>query len=351
LIDDLQQNKPVEGSSIGDFKKHPKSPVYRWVSRAPKEIPFISLMIATIAGFFSVVLLLVPSDIYADLVVEILDKIHSINPNRAVTLFVLLIGFVYLLTRIAADMSKRSRLTDRGFIDIDYEKSKNKELYDEMEKLKLFVSNKMVVDKALRERYAASFTQDTDEPTKPSVNPVESHILGVIKSLEQHIDLSDKKASRLLDTGTMYLRRGIYFYVSSIFVWQLVAHIWGVDRSLIFGVVSCSLTFLVVEFLAAWFLKQYRNFNDSSMQFMRVKSTFDRYLLSYHTIAQFSGDQESAKAEARALMLKVLEESVRWPELNALKSTDVNHMVQMFESVGSVLDRVKDLAMKKEKQE
>ncbi|WP_236525759.1 hypothetical protein, partial [Pseudomonas syringae] len=77
LIDDLQQNKPVEGSSIGDFKKHPKSPVYRWVSRAPKEIPFISLMIATIAGFFSVVLLLVPSDIYADLVVEILDKIHS----------------------------------------------------------------------------------------------------------------------------------------------------------------------------------------------------------------------------------------------------------------------------------
>ncbi|WP_236454298.1 hypothetical protein, partial [Pseudomonas syringae] len=70
-----------------------------------------------------------------------------------------------------------------------------------------------------------------------------------------------------------------------------------------------------------------------------------------HTIAQFSGDQESAKAEASALMLKVLEESVRWPELNALKSTDVNHMVQMFESVGSVLDRVKDLAMKKEKQE
>ncbi|OSR87709.1 hypothetical protein BV329_01781 [Pseudomonas syringae pv. actinidiae] len=50
-------------------------------------------------------------------------------------------------------------------------------------------------------------------------------------------------------------------------------------------------------------------------------------------------------------MLKVLEESVRWPELNALKTTDVNHMVQMFESVGGILDRVKELAVRKEKQE
>ncbi|OSR87710.1 hypothetical protein [Pseudomonas syringae] len=251
LIDDLQQNKLGEGEEIGDFKMHPKSPVYRWVSRAPKELPFAGFAIAMFAGCFSVTLLFMPSNMYFNVTSEIFDKIGTINTTRALLLFTLLMSFMYLVSRLISDISKRSRLMDRGFINIDYEKSKTKELYDEMEQLKLYVSNKTVADKALRERFAASLRQDADEPPKPSINPVESHILGVIKSLEQHIDLSDKKASRLLDTGTMYLRRGIYFYVSSIFVWQFVAHIWGVDRSLIFGVVSCSLTFLVVEFLAA----------------------------------------------------------------------------------------------------
>ena len=348
LIDDLIQNKPEDKASDGDFEKTIKSPVYRWKNRAPKDGTYLNVTVAMVAALFSMMLLLTPSDIYMDIAVELLEKIRSLEPARAVTLMLLMLCTIFVLVRVAEDMSKRSKSTDRGFINIDYENSQNKRLLDDVEKLKKLVFYKRAGDEETGRGHISTATQSEVELPKPSISPVESHILGVIKSLEQHIDLSDKKASRLLDTGTMYLRRGIYFYVSSIFVWQFVAHMWGVDRSLVFGVVSCSLTFLVVEFLAAWFLKQYRNFNDSSMQFMKVKSTFDRYLLSYHTISQFSGDQELAKIEARALMLKVLEESVRWPELNALKGADVNHMVQMFDSVGGILDRVKDLGAKKE---
>ncbi|GFZ67517.1 hypothetical protein PSE10B_40390 [Pseudomonas amygdali pv. eriobotryae] len=50
-------------------------------------------------------------------------------------------------------------------------------------------------------------------------------------------------------------------------------------------------------------------------------------------------------------MLKVLEEQVRWPELSGLKANDLNHMVQMFDSVGGILDRVKVMVAKKGSQE
>ncbi|MDN4144971.1 bZIP transcription factor [Pseudomonas tohonis] len=167
-----------------------------------------------------------------------------------------------------------------------------------------------------------------------------------IKSLDDRISLAEEKSSVLLDTGTMYLRRGIYFYVFTIVAWQFVYYKFDVaGPNLWLGVVSCSLTFLVIEFLAAWYLKQYRSYVDSSVAYLRVRSTFSRYLLSYYAIREFEVGGELSD-NGREQLLKVLEEQVKWPELKDLNRNDFNYMVEMLGSVAGVFEKFKGVLNK-----
>jgi hypothetical protein len=74
---------------------------------------------------------------------------------------------------------------------------------------------------------------------------------------------------------------------------------------------------------------------------MRVKSVFDRYLLSYYAIKEFAVEGVEGSSESKAQILKVLAEEIKWPEPLNSKAGDMNHMVQMFESLAGVLDKVK----------
>ena len=225
-------------------------------------------------------------------------------------------GFIY---------SRMTRFEAASFQDID-QRAQTKERLRTAKRLKEL--------EALRNSLSLT---PLEQPEK-SKDFFEEYVLSLIQTLDKRVSLAEEKASKLLDTGTMYLRRGIYFYIFSIVVWQVAFHFWPATNYMIYGIVSCSLTFLVVEFLAAWFLKQYRSFTDSSMQFVKVRSVFDRYLLSYYSLKQF-GD-ENSKSEMRLLMLKVLEEKAGWPDV-ATMPTDVNHMVQMFSSVSEVLEKIR----------
>lgn len=171
-------------------------------------------------------------------------------------------------------------------------------------------------------------------------NSFEQYMAGLTKSLETHINVSETKASLLLDKGTTYLWRGIAFYVLSIVVWQVVTSLFKVGEFAVWGMVSCSLTFLVVEFLAAWFLRQYKSFTDASFNLVRVKSVFNRYFLSYLAIKEFSISNEGL-TEMRAQMLKVIEEDIKWLEPAPQKLGELNHMVAMFESVSGLVEKLK----------
>lgn len=348
---------------VGTFKNASGSPILRWVETTTKHTYFQLIIASLIAVVLCVVLLFTPENLPAELAVEV-TRVWSSEATLRIFSGLVMFSIAAPLTIKACLEVVRSAKKSKGFLDIDYEGGSVKKLKDQVLALNRLVVELKGANRELREKISNSPADQSPgshsvevedgsglqkdaqvEAANNFVTPVELHIHKAIESLEGHIDLSDKKASKLLDTGTMYLRRGIYFYVGSIFVWQAVAHVWGVDHALIFGVVSCSLTFLVVEFLAAWFLKQYRNFNDSSMQFMKVKSVYDRYLLSYHSLMQFSEGSEVDK-EARSLMLAVLEKEARWPELTGLKSADLNHMAQMFDSVGGMLEKAKGITQK-----
>lgn len=171
-------------------------------------------------------------------------------------------------------------------------------------------------------------------------NGFERYMSELTGYLETHINVSEKKASLLLDKGTTYLWRGIVFYILSIVVWQVVTTMFKVGEFAVWGMVSCSLTFLVVEFLAAWFLRQYKSYTDASFNLVRVKSVFNRYYLSYLVIKEFSSSSEDVAA-MRAQMLKVIEEDIKWLEPAPQKMGELNHMVAMFEAVSGLVEKIK----------
>lgn len=335
---------PLEAE--GSFLKDSDNVVYKWtLSNRAKNRKFyrgIQYVLATvIAMLLSIFLITFPSDFESD----ILQKMWNLFDYKTLVVVTGLGVGAVLFVVLQYQMFVNQQPLSSSFVDID-ERASSSKIDSRMTELR----QEILQFKASRGSGANNTHEDAivDFPKAEfhQSSAIESYIHGLTKSLEVHIETSDKKASKLLDTGTLYLRRGIYFYVASIFVWQLIAHIWGVNKQLIYGVISCSLTFLVVEFLAAWFLRQYRSFIDSSVQFMKVKSVFDRYMLSYYAVKEFSGEGVDGMAESKIQILKVLAEEIKWPEALNSKSSDMNHMVEMFESLAGILDKVKKVSTK-----
>lgn len=312
-----------------------KQSVYRLIS---------FLVVMVVASSFSLFLLMFPSDFE----ISSFNKFFTFLDFKVVVVVISLFAGLLLAVVLQYEVFREGRRSSLSFVELDERESYKRSELDIIELERQLKQLRGAKNNEHSFEQSASVAEELKDELY-EYSAIENYIGKLTKSLDRHIELSEIKASKLLDTGTLYLRRGIYFYVLSIFVWQVVAYFRGVDSSLIYGVVSCSLTFLVVEFLAAWFLKQYRNFIDSSVQFMKVKSVFDRYMLSYYAVKEFSVDGAEGVAEAKAQVLKVLAEEIKWPEPLGSKTGDMNHMVQMFESLAVVLDKVKNVTAKNEK--
>lgn len=176
----------------------------------------------------------------------------------------------------------------------------------------------------------------------------EYSIAEIVSYLGEHIKLAESKASKLLDKGTTYLRRGLYFYIASIVLWQIWGHFVSFDGLVIAGMVSTSIAFIIIEFLAAWFLKQYRSFVDSSMAYMRVQSYFNRYLLLYFAAKEFGADGLGGDA-AKERLLKMLSQEIKWPELKDVNANDFNYMVEAMGAMHTSFEKLKGIVQPKTK--
>lgn len=305
----------------GRFVQAEGDVLYRWNDPSKRKLRYWQLAFLSLAvGSIVTSIASVPTDKVFEAISQInFEFVRDLSPVF-LPLIALFIGFLYSQTKRDVSSTKDS------FQDIDL-RAQGKEQLLSVRKLRAEIDNLK----------SGLIQEAKEEPAKPK-DHYEDYVLNLIQTLDKHVTLAEEKASKLLDTGTKYLRRGIYFYIASIIVWQLAFHYWGGTTYMIYGIVSCSIAFLVVEFLAAWFLKQYRSFIESSMQFMKVRSVFDRYLLAYYSLKEFSDG--STNSETRSLMLKVLEEKAGWPDSTTLPA-DVNHMVQMFSSVSEVLEKIK----------
>lgn len=174
----------------------------------------------------------------------------------------------------------------------------------------------------------------------PSYDFVEN-IQDIISNLDSQIRYAEEKASRLLESGRSFIKMGITFYLITIVAWQL--YLWGAHTELtpgmIVGMASCTILFITVEFLGAWFLKQYRHYGDSAFAYMKVRSMYGRHLLAYCTVFEFGDGGDESKND----LLKVLEKAEEWPELKDLNKNDFNHMLQSVETVGVLFEKIKSI--------
>ncbi|MFJ4115854.1 hypothetical protein ACIPV9_05425 [Pseudomonas psychrophila] len=166
------------------------------------------------------------------------------------------------------------------------------------------------------------------------------HMRSIIESLDYQIDYSEEKASVLLETGRNFVRGGIWLYVSNIIIWQ--AYLYYIDFALspgvIVGMVSSTMIFLIMEFLGAWYLKQYRHYGDSAFSYMKVRSSYNKYMLAYCAIYEFTTEDLSGAKED---MLRVLAESEKWPDVKDVNANDFNYMLQSVDSMGAVFEKLK----------
>jgi len=162
-------------------------------------------------------------------------------------------------------MSREQR--EKRFIDIDDQKATIQDslvidkLIGEIDELK---QSQASVDYQFIEELIRKSNVVSSKPETGILGSFETYFNALRTTLEEKAGIADQKASILLDKGTSYSRGGITFFVISIMVWQALSWIKGFQTQFIYGIASCSVLFIFIEFLSAWFLKQYRQFVDTS---------------------------------------------------------------------------------------
>ena len=163
-----------------------------------------------------------------------------------------------------------------------------------------------------------------------------SYFSNIKTTLEHKSQIADEKASILLDKGTKYAKFGLVFYIISIIIWQVLVIILGqFQTQMIYGIVSCSFLFIFVEFLSAWFLKQYRNFIDTSTYLIKVKSIFDKYMLIV-LYAKEAGTEIEHKD-----ILNYLAEEIQWPDINKFSRREMSFAKEALESASIIIKSLK----------
>ncbi|TBL80624.1 hypothetical protein [Paenibacillus thalictri] len=172
----------------------------------------------------------------------------------------------------------------------------------------------------------------------PSALSFQLYFMEMKQLFEQKASLANQKASVLLDKGTKYAQFGIVFYVCTIALWQVLALALGEFKTqMVYGIASCSFLFLFIEFLSAWFLKQYQHFVDTSTYLIKVKSIFDKYML----VVLFY--QESEDIPGREIVLRHLTEDIKWPDMSKLHSDEVSFAKEAVDTAIQLIQSLQKL--------
>ncbi|GAB6124306.1 hypothetical protein [Humidesulfovibrio idahonensis] len=249
--------------------------------------------------------------------------------NDRYTVVELVSAFAGFITSITFSISLYDTIKKKkNFGDIDEQSSKNKTNMMDVSGIKTIVGSEI-------SKISMKADVDYDKISDAIAKSIEkSNVLAqhanfigqcqqISSSLMEKANVSDKKASELLDRGTGYVWLGILFYISSIIVWQIfISYSQGILVQHYYGIAACSFLFLFIEFLSAWFLRQYRHFVDTSTYLLKVKSIFDRYVLLYCALEgkekDVADDQDKVK-----IIAKVLSEKFPWPSDTHLTKEDV----------------------------
>lgn len=285
--------------------------------------------------------------VYAGIGVVILFSFYSAVPFSdlierygAIMLGTLLVAVGLYLTWDEVDM--RRAIREERFVDVDARSRTEAhplpyiQLIDKIAALE--ESSKTNVQELI-----AKFRADQSRTLTDDQSGFVQYFDSIRRVLEQKAAVADEKASILLDKGSNYSRFGITFFIFSIVAWQLIAHIFGFHVQHIYGIVSCSILFVFIEFLSAWYLKQYRQFIDTSTYLIKVKSIFDRYMLVYWASREAS-ELSQDKRKSVVQLIDLLRQDIKWPETYLTKNPELSFAKEALETMTLFVKNVKDEA-------
>jgi len=297
---------------------------------ARRRWAMLGLVLGYCLSAFSVSLLIAPRE-FRVIIINILEE-------NALTVSVGVVGGVIALSSFFQILS--SRQEERRFEELDddvrlethlsaaRERAKKKE---NVEPLSYVVSDEINSD--LDESFIRISSDDSKD--------FSSYYLSISHSLEKRSSLSDRKASLLLDMGTGYAKGGIIFLIFSIIIWQTISFFVGFVDQVIYGIASCSLIFMFVEFLSVWFLRQYRNFVDTSTYLMKVKAIFDRFMLSYLALQDYSEVPYEEKKDLIDRFVSSLGDELVWPDKGQAKSKDLGFANEAVDAMTKMMRLIK----------
>lgn len=262
-----------------------------------------------------------------------------------------LIGTVLIMISFALFYleRRRTRPGERQFIDVDDQsKERAHSVQAGLDAIRNEIQQLRTIDHLDEDKVAEIIRK-----ALPAMRSVEDltfarYYVDVKNVLQEKASNADAKASLLLDRGVAYSRLGIVFFAVSIIAWQILSWQHGFQKQFIYGIVSCSLLFITIEFLSAWFLRQYVQFVDTSTYLMKVKSIFDRYLLTYLAALD---ERMLALTDKNTVagVLTILKDDIKWPDSYLLKSGEVSFAREMMESLASVAKAVQASAKPEKK--
>lgn len=253
-------------------------------------------------------------------------------------------GIVYFLllrgmrSKSFSDIDEKRRTVDRAWSDVE-----NKTLITELRSLK---SSATIDYSKIEELIKRS---QPSAPMHVSVaKSFEEYFGAIVHGLSTRAAIADEKSSVLLDKGIFHVRFGMLFYFGAIVVWQILVHYNGYKTEYFYGMATTSLLFLFIEFLSAWFLKQYRHFVDTATYLLKVKAIFDRYYLIYMAL---KGNEKHISADVKKLktLSDALTDDIKWPSDTHLTRADALFAREALDSVSDLLKALKP--NRKEKKE
>lgn len=256
-------------------------------------------------------------------------EFSNINIRKLISVILMVIGFGFIISTMLS-ASRQLKFTE---IDERFQNSASTSIqpgisYHEAKITKnSFQPNKIITDIPIK---------NTTE--KSAFDSYEQYALYINNTFISQIHLADTKASNLLDRGVSTATTGIVFFVAALISWQIFIHFFGFHTQHIYGIISCSLLFIFIEFLAAWYLKQYRQFVDTSTYLIKVKSIFDKYNMCFLMLKSDANDN----LEMRKEMLEILKAEIKWPETYLLKQADSNFAKEALETMNLLAKNMRE---------
>lgn len=254
--------------------------------------------------------------------------------------FIMILGGLTLIFSSIIPYLKAKSPNDFAEVDREYATNKN-EINSKANSESLHVILKRIESKLDTTSTQTDNNKDIDTQLDIiSFDLVKSTLTQTINTLENKADAADKKASILLQRGVSLTKFGIVYYLLSIIIWQIVFFKSPYKPEHLYGILSCSFLFLFIEFLSAWFLKQYKNFTDNSIYLLKIKSIFDRFLIVY-LIDENQNEGKNPDNINFKKSLDLLSKDFAWPDTSVIESKEQTFARETISSITELINAIK----------